>query len=160
MKLKRLASIICAICTLSTSFVYAKEYSEEYWILDQMAQYVSELYIDEEMTKEEAMKLAVSGLLEGDEGRLVQALKSMLSSLDQYSEYLTAEEYRAFNNDLNHAFYGIGVIIQKIDDYVEIMGFTDNSPSEALGVMPGDKISKVNGEDVKGKSLAEVREKI
>jgi len=160
MKFKRLAAVICSLCTLTSSFVYAREYSEEYWILDQMAQYVSELYLDETLTKEEAMKLAISGLLAEDEETMVKALKSMLSGLDPYSEYLTSDEFQSFNNDLNHAFYGIGVIIQKVDNYVQIMGFTDSSPSEAAGVMPGDKISKVDGEDMKGKSLDQVREKI
>ncbi len=161
MKLKRIIAAICAVCTLSSLPVYAiDELSEEYHILEQIAEYVSELYIDESVTKEDAVKLAISGLLRDDEETMVKALKKMLTGLDPYSEYLTADEYNALNNDINNAFYGIGVVIKEIGDYVEIMGFTDNSPSEAAGVYVGDKITKVNGEDVKGKGLSYVREKI
>ena len=81
MKLKRIAAVICSLCTLTSSFAFAREYSEEYLILDQMAQYVSELYVDETLTKEEAMKLAISGLLAEDEETMVKALKSMLSGV-------------------------------------------------------------------------------
>ncbi len=160
--LKKLAAALCAACTITSSVnVFAENpYSSEYYILDQIASYVSELYIDENLSKEDALKIAISGMLDGDEEALVKSLKSMLEGLDPYSEYMTADEYSSFNSDLNHSFYGIGVIIQKKDDYVTVMGFTDNSPSEAAGVLSGDKISKVDGEYMKGMSIAQVREKI
>lgn len=158
----RIISVICAVCILcgSTPVFAQRQYSEEFQIVDLIADYVSQLYVDETLTKEEAFNIAISGLLEDDEEMMVAVLKKMLQGLDPYSDYLTAEEYRGFTNDLNSAFYGVGVIIQKVGEYVQINGFTADSPSEAAGVMIGDKISMVDGVSVKGKTLSEVRDKI
>ena len=49
----------------------------------------------------------------------------MLESLDDYSEFYTPEEYKAFQDKLNQNFYGIGISMKMSDDgYVEIVGFS------------------------------------
>ncbi len=162
MKFKKFIAILCAMCTLSAPLgvLAEREYSEEYYIVDLIAEYVSQMYIDESLTKDEAIHIALSGILEGDDELLIKALKEMLSGVDPYSEYFTAEEYKAFTNNMNSVFYGIGVVIQKKGDYVEVTGFTPDSPSQMAGVMTGDKISMIDGVSQKGKTLVEVRDAI
>ena len=138
------------------------KYSGEYGAFEQMAKYVAERYIDDSLTEEEIMKQGLSKLLENNDPLLVQLLKSMLESLDDYSEFYTPEEYKAFQDKLNQNFYGIGISMKMSDDgYVEIVGFlNEDSKAEKAGLKIGDKICKVDGENVTGWSISEVRNKI
>lgn len=138
------------------------EYSGEYGAYEQVAKYISERYIDETLTQDEIMKQGLSKLLENNDPLLVQLLKSMLESLDDYSEFYTAEEYKQFENSLNRSFYGIGISMKMSDDgYVEIVSFVnEDSKAEKAGLRIGDKICKVDGEDVTGLTVSKVREKV
>ena len=166
MRLKKLAALLIssALFMTQSSGVFAKEivpvspYSGEFEAVDQIADYITELYIDDTVEKNEIIRMGISGLLEENPDTLVPLLKEMFSSLDEYSEFFTAEEYRDYINSVNQAFYGIGVIIQKNGDYVEIIEFSEpNSKAEKSGFKAGDKIYAVEGQECKGKSLNDVR---
>ena len=170
MKKKLTAAVLSDVMLLMSGSVFAAEtetaeeskYSGEYGAFEQMAKYVAERYIDDSLTEEEIMKQGLSKLLENNDPLLVQLLKSMLESLDDYSEFYTPEEYKAFQDKLNQNFYGIGISMKMSDDgYVEIVGFlNEDSKAEKAGLKIGDKICKVDGENVTGWSISEVRNKI
>ena len=170
MKKKLTAAVLSVVMLLMSGSVFAagtetaeeSKYSGEYGAFEQMAKYVAERYIDDSLTEEEIMKQGLSKLLENNDPLLVQLLKSMLESLDDYSEFYTPEEYKAFQDKLNQNFYGIGISMKMSDDgYVEIVGFlNEDSKAEKAGLKIGDKICKVDGEDVTGWSISEVRNKI
>ena len=130
MKKKLTAAILSVVMLLMSGSVFAagtetaeeSKYSGEYGAFEQMAKYVAERYIDDSLTEEEIMKQGLSKLLENNDPLLVQLLKSMLESLDDYSEFYTPEEYKAFQDKLNQNFYGIGISMKMSDDgYVEIV---------------------------------------
>ena len=126
-----------------------------------LAMYISEFYIDDTITEENAMIMGLSKYLEEEPGALDQMLKSMFSSLDPYSEFMTGEEFIEFQNAIDQTFYGIGVTMRQNGEYVEITGFVEeNSLAEESGFMVGDKIVEVNGTDVVGWSLDDVRNKV
>lgn len=164
MKFKKFIAIgVLASLFASQSVLFAeekKEYGEEYKAVELVADYAAQLYIDENILPEELIKSGMSKMLEEDPEKLVPFLKTMVSTLDPYSEYFTLEEYQAYVNQVNKSFYGIGVIIQKNGDYIEIMGFTKDSPSQLAGIQMGDKIAKVNGTDMYAKNMNEVRNAI
>ena len=136
-------------------------YSGEFEAADQIADYITELYIDDTVDKNEIIRMGISGLLEENPDLLVPFLKEMFSGLDEYSEFFTEEEYREYINSVNQAFYGIGVIIQKNGDYVEIIDFSEpNSKAEKSGFKAGDKIYAVEGKECRGLSLNDVRNMI
>lgn len=135
--------------------------SNNYQSFEKVANYISELYIDDTITADDAMLMGVSKLLDGNDEMLWALLKSMFRSLDPWSDFYTAEEYQEFVNSVNKTFFGIGVIIAQNGEYVEIEGFSEeNSLAEQSGFKVGDKIAAVNGVDCVGKSLAEVRDLI
>ena len=117
MKKKLTAAVLSVVMLLMSGSVFAagtetaeeSKYSGEYGAFEQMAKYVAERYIDDSLTEEEIMKQGLSKLLENNDPLLVQLLKSMLESLDDYSEFYTPEEYKAFQDKLNQNFYGIGI---------------------------------------------------
>lgn len=170
-RLKKAAALILSVATLSSSLgtvVIAKdehrppiETSSEFSSYEQIANYVAERYIDAGLTKEDIMLMGISNYLDGDDETLVEMLKAMLQSLDPYSDFYTADEYREFENSVNRTFYGIGISMKQNGDFVEIEGFVEeNGKAQEAGFMIGDKIAKVNGVDVEGWSLSDVRDRI
>ena len=137
------------------------EVSDKFINYRTLAMYISEFYIDDTITEEDAMLMGLSKYLEEEDGALDNMLKSMFSSLDPYSEFMTGEEYTAFQNSLDQTFYGIGISMRQSGEYVEIIDFVEeNSLAEESGFRIGDKIVKVNGTDVVGWSLDDIRNRI
>ncbi len=135
--------------------------SNEYIVYDQIADFVSENYLNSQLSKEDIMLMGISNYLKDNEEVTLELLKSMLTSLDPYSDFFTAEEYIKYLNQINRTFYGIGVYLEEKDGYVEIAGFVEeNGPAEEAGFIVGDKIVGVDGEDVEGKSLDYIRSKV
>lgn len=133
--------------------------SVQYQAYEQIAQYISERYLDDSYTAEDIMKLGLSGYLgENGDAALVALLKAALQSLDNYSDFYTYDEYVEYNNTLNKTFYGLGITMQQDGEYVTIAGFVEeNSLAEQSGFKVGDRIIKVDGISVVGLSMTEVR---
>ena len=84
------------------------------------------------------------------------AIKGMLSSLDPHSGFLNKEAYRRMKNDTSGRFGGIGVEIWLADDgLLTILHPIEGAPAWKAGVMPYDKIIKINDEPTKGLTLIE-----
>lgn len=80
-------------------------------------------------------------------------LDAMLKELDPHSVYLSKEELKEANEPLQGNFEGIGVQFSIIKDTIMVVSPTPGGPSEKLGIMPGDKIVKIDGEDATGKKI-------
>jgi carboxyl-terminal processing protease len=80
------------------------------------------------------------------------AIKGMFGVLDKHSTYFTAEEYAEFNSSITGEFSGIGIYIEKKDDYIQVLSPIKGSPAEKAGVLSGDIIKYVDGKDIKGYS--------
>ena len=86
-------------------------------------------------------------------------LKAMVGSLDDpYTVYFTPEEFEAFNQSSSGEYVGLGILISenKETGYAEILKFFPGSSAEEEGIMVGDLIVKIDGEDVTGLTLNEV----
>ncbi len=80
---------------------------------------------------------------------LLQAsLKGMLESLDPYSEYYSAAEYKSFTDSLEGSFVGIGIIVNEHPYYINVSQVYPNSPAQKAGIVKGDVIYSINGQDV------------
>ncbi len=92
--------------------------------------------------------------LRRDPAKLVEAaLRTMLSSLDPHSAYLNAEEYRDSFVSTRSEFGGIGIEVSAEDGLVKIITPIEDTPAYRAGLKPGDLITHVDGEPVKGKGL-------
>ena len=74
------------------------------------------------------------------------AIKGMLSELDPHSVYINAEQLKRVNEDFQGSFEGIGVEFDVINDTITIITPISGGPSEALGILAGDKIVKIDGQ--------------
>lgn len=82
-------------------------------------------------------------------------LKGMVAALnDPYSQYLTEEEFNDLIEDTTGTFFGIGVYISSSDGYVTVVSPIRNTPAEEAGLLPGDIILKVDGEEVTGEDVS------
>ncbi|MBE5673038.1 S41 family peptidase [Staphylococcus sp. SS35] len=85
------------------------------------------------------------------------AIDGMVKELkDPYSEYLTQEQTKSFNEGVSGDFVGIGAEMQKKNDQIMVTSPMKGSPAERAGIRPRDVITKVNGKSIKGKALDEV----
>ena len=78
------------------------------------------------------------------------AKKGIAASVgDKYTTYMTASEATDFNKYLHgDAGSGIGVVMSKRDGYVRVVRTLPDNPANEAGILAGDIIYKINGEDV------------
>ncbi|MBM3420615.1 MAG: PDZ domain-containing protein, partial [Bacteroidetes bacterium] len=83
-----------------------------------------------------------------------KAIVELLRSLDPHSAYIPADEVAAMNEPLIGNFEGIGVQFNLLNDTILIISPVPGGPSEKAGIMPGDRIVTINGENVAGKGIS------
>jgi carboxyl-terminal processing protease len=72
--------------------------------------------------------------------------KGIVSSLhDRYSEYFTPAEAKAFTQNLNGQFEGVGIYSSNTKKGLVVRMVFDGSPAKAAGIAPGDLIVAVDG---------------
>jgi len=88
------------------------------------------------------------------------AIKGMLDELDPHSTYITPEQLKRINEDFQGSFEGIGVEFDIVNDTITIVTPISGGPSEALGILAGDKIVKIDGVSSIGMSREDVPKKL
>jgi len=88
------------------------------------------------------------------------AIRGMLNELDPHSVYITAEEMKEVQEDFQGSFEGIGVQFDMINDTIVIITPIAGGPSESVGILAGDKIIKIDGENAVGIDRNEVPKKL
>lgn len=102
-------------------------------------------------------------LEEKDEDKLAEGMYTgLIYGLgDPYSRYYTAEEYEEENSSTEGAYVGIGILMQENPEGgVVIIQCYEGGPGEAAGLLAGDIISKVDGEDITELSVSDVADKV
>ncbi len=84
-----------------------------------------------------------------DPQKLIDGAKhGMVSAAgDPYTVYMSADEAKSFQGDLEGTFEGIGAELGKKDDKLTVISTLDSSPAQKAGLLSGDVIAKVNNED-------------
>jgi carboxyl-terminal processing protease len=78
------------------------------------------------------------------------AIPAIINKLDPHSFYIPARDLSEVNEPLVGNFSGIGIQFNMTDDSVAVILTIPNGPSEIVGLMPGDRIIKVNDETIAG----------
>ena len=100
-------------------------------------------------------EISTEVILDGAKSGMVSALG------DQYTSYMNAEQSSAFYDELHgNVGSGIGIEMGLRDGYVRVLRVLPNNPALKAGVMVGDIIYKVNGEEVYALSTEEISAKI
>lgn len=103
-------------------------------------------------------------LNEVDEEKMTEGMyKGLVSSLeDPYSVYYTKDEFAALMESSSGSYCGIGAYVSQDvkTGIITIVKPFEGGPAYEAGVLPGDIIYKVLGEEVTGKDLSEIVSKM
>lgn len=82
-----------------------------------------------------------------------KAIVEMLHNLDPHSSYIPARNLKEANQQLDGNFEGIGIEFNLLDDTIFVVTVLPEGPAEKAGLMPGDRIIKVEDETVAGVNI-------
>jgi carboxyl-terminal processing protease len=120
--------------TLSVSKASAMEFQ----LVEQAWNIVSKNYVDQTATQPQTLAYGtIAGMVDslGDTG---------------HSVFLTPEEVKQENEEIQGQLQGIGAEVEETNGNVVIVAPLDGSPAQKAGLQPGDIILDVNGQPVTG----------
>ncbi len=98
---------------------------------------------------------------EVDTQKLVEfAINGMLNELDPHSIYIPPKEFSEVEESFRGDFEGIGIEFQIVNDTLIVVSAIAGGPSEALGILSGDRIIKIEDKSAIGITNDEVRKKL
>ena len=96
-----------------------------------------------------------------DEQKLVEAaINGMLTSLDPHSSYMDAKSFRDMQVQTRGEFGGLGIEVTQEDGLVKVVTPIDDTPAAKAGILSGDLISAIDGEQVQGLTLNQAVDKM
>ncbi|MGH6849129.1 MAG: S41 family peptidase [Methylocella sp.] len=96
-----------------------------------------------------------------DEQKLVEAaINGMLGSLDPHSSYMDAKSFRDMQVQTRGEFGGLGIEVTMEDGLIKVVTPIDDTPASRAGIMSGDIITAIDGENVQGLSLNQAVDKM
>jgi len=81
------------------------------------------------------------------------AIEGMLEKLDPHSSYIPSKDLELIQSRLDGNYEGIGIEFNIFKDTIHVVTPLSGGPSEKLGILSGDKIIKVDDENVTNISL-------
>lgn len=138
-------TFVITLTEISETYEAALSSSSDYSKLEEIHAYLDAYFVDD-LDEEALLDGAAEGMIEG--------------TGDQWSYYISADEYSSYLEQLNNAYVGIGVTIQWNDEEsgYEIMSVTAGGPAEASGIQTGDILIAVEGQSTTELDLTETKE--
>ena len=119
---------------------------QELFQIEKVFYYLKQNYLDKNITNEQLIQGAIKGMAE--------------SVGDPYTSYLVNDETAQLDETVNGSFGGIGAELKSDQSRVVISTTMEGSPSQQVGLQSDDVITKVDGEDMTGKTISEVVKKV
>lgn len=91
-----------------------------------------------------------------EEKLLENALKGMLHGLDEHSDFLDRLSYEDLQAETTGRFGGIGIELNLVDDDFTVIRPLHDTPASAAGLKPGDRLTEIDRQSLKGKKLVDV----
>lgn len=86
---------------------------------------------------------------EADEKKMLEAaMNGMLQALDPHSSYLSADDFKEFNDKSLGEFGGLGIQITSDRGAVRVISPIDDTPAAKAGIKAGDYITHIDDEQV------------
>ena len=115
-------------------------------VLEAFAEIVDEQYIGD-IEKSKLISETVKGFIKGIG--------------DDYSEYMTSEEWKKYQEDALGNYSGVGIIMTAAENgYILVTNVIKDSPAEKSGILQGDYIVGVDDESVYEMSTSDVANKV
>ena len=72
------------------------------------------------------------------------AITGMIKELDPHSQFLLPEDLQKLKESATGQFYGLGIEVEKKDQFLIVLSILKDSPAEKAGFLSGDKILKID----------------
>ncbi len=118
----------------------------DYSLLWQALDALNTKYIDKPLDQQKLLYGAVSGLVS--------------AAGDPYTTFFDPDQYASFQTQLSGSFEGIGAEVGLKDNHVIIVSPLDGSPAKKAGLLSGDAILKIDGQDATQFTLEQAVDKI
>jgi carboxyl-terminal processing protease len=89
-----------------------------------------------------------------------QAIKAMVEELDAFSALLEEDRYDDLMTRSKQEFGGLGIVIGVRDDYPTVISPIDDTPAARLGILGGDRIEEIEGENTEGWKIQDAVDKL
>lgn len=119
---------------------------EEMQILARAMQLIRQDYVD-------ASKVAYKDLT-------YSALRGMLSDLDPHSQFMEPSDFKSMQEDTKSEFGGLGIVVAPKGGFLTIINPMEDTPAFEAGILPGDRILKINGQPTDKLTLPETVDKL
>lgn len=156
MKKKIVSLSVCLFLGLAGTFVFQKRQVlraassdinktlEQLKVLVEVFDYIQQNYVVEKSPKD-----LVYGAAHG-----------MVRTLDPFSQFLEPEPHKEMQTETEGQFGGLGIRIEMRDDWLTVMTPIPDTPAYRAGILPGDKIVKIEGESTQGIVLQDAVKKL
>jgi carboxyl-terminal processing protease len=96
-----------------------------------------------------------------DDSKLVEgAINGMVTSLDPHSRYMNDKAWREMQETTSGEFGGLGIEVTMEDGLVKVVAPIDETPAARAGLLSGDFIAQIDGEQVQGLTLEQAVNKM
>ncbi len=85
-----------------------------------------------------------------------KAINEMLATLDPYTTYISGDEMADFEFMTTGQYGGMGALIRKTGEYIEISEPYENFPAANAGLVPGDLLVGIDGKSLKNADVTKV----
>jgi len=116
---------------------YGQDHSKQAYKYVQFLKYLNTYYVD-----------SVS-----NEKLVEDAIKGNLMEMDPHSTYISKEDVKKMNEPLKGNFEGVGISFNILNDTLFVITPIPGGPSEKVGILSGDRIIKVDEENIAGIGL-------
>src|SRR5208337_5636054 len=121
----------------------------------------SDVYRDLNMFGDVFEKVRADYVEKPDDKKMVEAAVSgMLTSLDPHSSYMDSKSFQEMQVQTRGAFGGLGIEVMQEDGLVKVVAPIDDTPAARAGILSGDLITAIDGENVQGMTLNQAVEKM
>ena len=146
MNRKNYLNYILVIITVILLNILSKAYSQN----------VDELYEKIDLFSEVLEKIQNHYVEEIDQAETMDAaINGVLQSLDPYSGYMSPKIFEESQTETSGKFGGLGIEVSMEAGVVKVISPIDDTPAARAGIKAGDYIVRIDGEQVRGKTLME-----
>ncbi len=160
--IRKILALTASLLVLFTANAGAMELTgaQEYVFIHDLVDFITEnakFPRPEAELLDEALKARLTAPEKGFNGMV----EAVMDSLDEHSSYMTESTYNSFMEEtVDGAFCGVGVTISITENAFVVMSTLPDSPAEKAGILSGDVLTHVNGENIEEEEFEAVRAKI
>jgi carboxyl-terminal processing protease len=96
----------------------------------------------------------------GYDSLIRHALTGLLQDLDPYSQFMDKDSFEDMKEDTAGKFSGVGLVVSMKDGLLTVVSPMEDTPAFRAGLLPGDIIAEIDGQETRAMSLSDAVKKM